>query len=80
MKALKIKTIEKNFDHWVMADDERYNITRLESHGKTLEELIDNCEISIEDWHGNVARIYWTVEDLSKKDYELVIAELERWI
>lgn len=63
----------KEFKNWTCRDDERISITHIEANGRYLEEMLDNCHISFEDWHGNEVRWHWSVWDLSTKDYEEVV-------
>jgi hypothetical protein len=57
-------------------NDPRIQFTTIESFGKTLEELVNNCTVGREDWNGNtlkavsvgeVGRYYYDVLDELKK-------------
>lgn len=70
----------RSFRNWTCADDERINITHIESHGDTLDELMDNAEISFEDWHGNCTREGWFAGDLSQNDIVHLEGIFEQWL
>jgi hypothetical protein len=72
-----MKTFSKEFSNWPLHDDDRLNLTYVETKGNTVEEMVDNALISLTDWHGNEGPD-WTIGDLSFEDYrelELLFAE-----
>lgn len=59
--------------NWTLSGNDHLQLTRIESQGQDLDDLLCNAEISLETWHGNEGP-NWTLGDLSTKDY----AEIER--
>jgi hypothetical protein len=74
------RMFSQRFQAWTMEDDCRFNISNIESRGSTVEDLVANSEISINDWHGNEAREGWTADDLHAKDFEELQRIFSDWL
>jgi hypothetical protein len=74
------KRFDKQYSSWTMADDERFNIENVASRGNSVEELMENAEISICDWNGNEAREGWTSGDLASRDFQELEETFRDWL
>jgi hypothetical protein len=72
MKQTKQFNFSREFKVWSLEHDDHLNLTLVESEGDSLEELIENARITLEDWHGNEGPA-WTFGDLSTRDYDAVV-------
>lgn len=45
-------TYDKEFGYWPMDNNQAWNISRIESHGRSLEELAENTSLVVEDHTG----------------------------
>lgn len=59
-------------------NEETVQFTSIESHGNTLEELLDNATIGRVDWHGN-DREHVEIGELSQLEYFQVGFEICVW-
>lgn len=71
-------TFHKEYSNWTIKGDERYNIVEISGHGDTLDELLDNCQVFVEDWHGNECLFYQTLGELPGSDYDSVVEEITK--
>ena len=72
-RRIKIsKEVGMNLKH-----DETLVLTQVESEGETLEDLINNSMLYVEDWNGNdMSDMALTVDGLRESDYQVVIGIL----
>jgi hypothetical protein len=64
-----MKQFSRSFTDWTLSHDDAISITHVESKGDNLHELLNNAEISFEDWHGNPRYFAWSAWDLSQPDF-----------
>jgi len=64
-----MKQFSKSFTDWTLSSDERISITHVETKGNNLQELLDNAEISFQDWHGTPRHFSWSAWDLHRNDF-----------
>lgn len=62
----------KSFKHFTLTNDDRFNLTEIETTGSTVEEMVDNCKISVESWHGESSYSYVMLTDLWDSDIQLI--------
>jgi hypothetical protein len=58
-----------------LKNSDNLEILSIESSGQDLEDLLANCTISTEDWHGNEGPVK-CAEDLSPKSYDKLVQML----
>ncbi len=56
--------------------NEHLNLTYVEAAGCDLDEMLETCQISIEDWHGNVCCENWTLGDLPDSTIEMITQDI----
>jgi hypothetical protein len=66
-------TFSQDFYSWQLHNKPEINITRIESFGDSVRDLILNAIVYFEDWHGNPTLENWGITDLPAKDYETAI-------
>lgn len=69
----------REFVNWTTEADDRLQISYIESYGETVEELIENAQISLTDWNGNAGPDI-TLDDLSDDEIETVTQLFEDFI
>jgi poly-beta-hydroxyalkanoate depolymerase len=70
----------RTYPNWALSGGyEHLNITEVQSHGETVEELIDNAEIYIQTWHGGEGPS-WSAGDLPTKDYVALEEEFQSFL
>lgn len=52
-------------------------ITDVDTEGDSLQELVDNATIGLEDWHGNSLQ-HCRLHDLADEDLAIVMADIKR--
>lgn len=72
-------TFRKYLSNWPLHGRNNLNLTYIETKGTTLEELISNAKISLQEWNGDDGPD-WTLNDLPKKDYEKVLGLLKAFL
>lgn len=76
--ALKQFSFYKPFTNFVKhGTNEQVLITDVDSEGDTLQELLDNATIGLEDMHGNTLQ-HCKLQDLAEEDYNIVIAHVNK--
>jgi len=65
----------KDYTSFALFDEEYLNITKIVSKGATIEELLDNAELTIEDWNGD-AGPYRTINDLTPSDIKRIKSDM----
>ena len=62
---------DKDFSNWTLYRHCELLLFHLESHGDTLDEMLENAIMSLQTWHGEEGPD-WTIYDLPTDDFEQV--------
>jgi hypothetical protein len=77
--GLRAPQFSREYSNWPLDGRESLNLTYVESHGRTVEELMENAQVSLETWHGN-AGPDWSVEDLPAADQAMLEREFSEFL
>ncbi len=73
MRKIPTYNFSVAFTTWPLHNQEHLNLTLIESSGDSLDALLTNACITLEDWHGNEGPA-WDLRDLAQTDYDAVVA------
>lgn len=57
---------------WPLQNDPRLSLVCIDASGETLDDLLSNCYVMVEDWNGNEVWKYQALEDLPSQEEEEV--------
>lgn len=69
-------TFSKEYRFCPLDGNEHLNLTHVEASGSDLEEMLDNCMISLEDWNGNDPFLDWDLGDLPDNLIEMITQDI----
>ena len=68
----------KSYNNFTLHQDDRINITEVYAKGDTFSEMLANCEVYAEDWHGNPVSIDF--ESLRDSDAAVIRADMAHYV
>lgn len=75
---LKQYSFYKPFTNFIKhGSDGQVLITDVDSEGDTLQELLDNATVGLEDMHGNTLQ-HIRLQDLAEVDYNVLVGHVNR--
>ena len=66
-----MRKFSQSFTNWPLSDNYTIMIDRINAHGDSVEELLENCEIFFGNWKGETGPT-WCLKDLSAQDYKKI--------